>query len=390
MKIENVDFFYLAEPSIKNIGDGSQDALLVRVQGGGYTGWGECEASPLVSIANWICPMSHSACRSVSDGILGQNIDSPEDIRRIHHHVVEIGLDIAQTTHTLSGVDIALWDWLGKVKSTPVYELIGNQLNNKRTPYASVLFGDTPDQTYQKALQAKEGGYKSAKFGWGSFGQDLEVDKQHIEQARAGLGDDIELLIDAGTYWFEDVEVASKRIKYLEEKNVLFLEEPFVGSAVHAYEALSKKCNKLALAGGEGARNPHEARHLIDYGGLQYVQIDTGRIGGITSAKVVADYVAEKGLTYINHTFTTHLALSASLQPFTDQAEGSMCEYPGEASELATTLVLNPIERDSEGYVKAPEAPGLGIEINLATVKKYQIDAQLVVNGETLYKSPVA
>ena len=52
MKIESVDFFYLAMPEVLDIGDGSQDALLVRLRAGPYTGWGECEAAPLVSIAN--------------------------------------------------------------------------------------------------------------------------------------------------------------------------------------------------------------------------------------------------------------------------------------------------------------------------------------------------
>ena len=388
MKIENIDYFYVAEPEIKNIGDGSQDALLVRVQGGGFTGWGECEASPLVSIANWICPMSHSACRSVSDGILGADIDSPDDIKRIHRQIVEIGLDIAQTTHTLSGLDIAVWDWLGKVKQEPVYRLLGMTENNKRNPYASVLFGDTPEETFKKAQAARHATYSAAKFGWGNFGKDLETDKQHIAQARAGLGDDAQLLIDAGTHWFEDIDAAAQRIAALEEHNVLFLEEPFVGSAIHAYEALAKKCDSLALAGGEGARNPHEARHLIDYGGLEYIQIDTGRIGGITSAKTVADYAAEKNIPYINHTFTTHLALSASLQPFADQKAGSLCEYPGEASTLAQSLVLNPIKRGDDGCIRIPEAPGLGIDINTECIKKYLVDVEITVQGQTLYQTP--
>lgn len=83
MRIESVDFFYLAMPQVKDKGDGSQDALLVRVQAGGYTGWGECEASPLVCIANWCCPLSHSACKSVRDSVLGETCDSPADIARI-------------------------------------------------------------------------------------------------------------------------------------------------------------------------------------------------------------------------------------------------------------------------------------------------------------------
>ena len=80
MKIEAVDFFYLAMPEITTEADGSQDALLVRVAAGGHVGWGECEASPLVSIAAFVCPMSHGVCRPVGASVLGQVIDGPGDI----------------------------------------------------------------------------------------------------------------------------------------------------------------------------------------------------------------------------------------------------------------------------------------------------------------------
>src|SRR3954469_21926337 len=110
MKIESVDLFYVSMPEVRNIGDGSQDALLVRVRAGDLTGWGECEASPLVSIANYCCPMSHSACKPVRDSVLGRTIESPIDIVRLGDEVRAAGLDIAQTDHTFSGIEIALWD----------------------------------------------------------------------------------------------------------------------------------------------------------------------------------------------------------------------------------------------------------------------------------------
>ena len=69
MKIDAVDFYYLSMPEVLDIGDGSQDALLVRVQAGEHIGWGECEAAPLVSIASFVCPMSHSACKPVRDSV---------------------------------------------------------------------------------------------------------------------------------------------------------------------------------------------------------------------------------------------------------------------------------------------------------------------------------
>src|SRR4051812_12836788 len=92
VKIEAVDFYYLSMPEVLDIGDGSQDLLLVRLQAGPYVGWGECEASPLVSIASLVCPMSHSACKPVRDSVLGQQLDDVADIARIGNLVRENSL----------------------------------------------------------------------------------------------------------------------------------------------------------------------------------------------------------------------------------------------------------------------------------------------------------
>jgi L-alanine-DL-glutamate epimerase-like enolase superfamily enzyme len=127
MKIDAVDFFYLSMPEVLDIGDGSQDALLVRIQAGPYVGWGECEASPLVSIASYVTPMSHSACKPVRDSVLGQNLNDLSDIARIGALVRANSLDLLQAEHTLSGIDIALWDLMGKRLDTPVYQLLGYQ-----------------------------------------------------------------------------------------------------------------------------------------------------------------------------------------------------------------------------------------------------------------------
>ena len=121
MKIESVDFFYLSMPEVLDIGDGSQDALLVRVRAGGYEGWGECEASPLTSIASYVCPMSHSACKPLKYALEGKSMESISDIQQIGHSVHENSADLLQADHTLSGIDIALWDLLGKKTGEPVY-----------------------------------------------------------------------------------------------------------------------------------------------------------------------------------------------------------------------------------------------------------------------------
>ena len=101
MKIDSVDFYYLSMPQVLDIGDGSQDALLVRIAAGEHVGWGECEAAPLVSIASLICPMFHSACKPVIASVLGQRIDEVSDIRRIGDSVRANSLDLLHADHTL-------------------------------------------------------------------------------------------------------------------------------------------------------------------------------------------------------------------------------------------------------------------------------------------------
>src|SRR5579872_6108174 len=96
MKIEAVDFFYLSMPEITLEADGSQDALLVRVAGGGRVGWGECEASPLPSIAAFVTPMSHGVCRPVSASVLGQALDGAADIARMAASVEYDSMDLLQ------------------------------------------------------------------------------------------------------------------------------------------------------------------------------------------------------------------------------------------------------------------------------------------------------
>src|SRR5512135_3431269 len=101
-------------PEVLDIGDGSQDALLVRIQAGGFVGYGECEAAPLPTIAAYVCPMSHSACKPVRASVEGQALDDPGDILRIGERVRENSFDLLQADHTYSGIDMALWDLLGK------------------------------------------------------------------------------------------------------------------------------------------------------------------------------------------------------------------------------------------------------------------------------------
>lgn len=388
MRIEAVDFFYLSMPEVTTEADGSQDALLVRVAAGGLVGHGECEAAPLPSIAAFVCPMSHGACRPVSASVLGERLDGPEDIARIAAAVAYRSMDLLQAAHTWSGIEMALWDLLGRARGVPAWKLLGYHKAYPKTPYASVLFGHTPQQTLERAQQMRSRGFQAAKFGWAPFGESLEGDVAHLDAAREGLGPDGILLVDAGQIFGEDVEAAAARLDAMERNRVAFFEEPFHGLAYGPYARLRERVQTVMTAGGEAAHNYAMAEHLIDYGRVGAIQIDCGRIGGLGPARQVADHAVRRGVTYINHTFTSNLALSASLQPFAGLQAHHVCEYPTTLKPLAVDMTRNHIVPDADGRIHVPDAPGLGIEIDAAAITRYRVDVEIRVGGRTLYTSP--
>jgi L-alanine-DL-glutamate epimerase-like enolase superfamily enzyme len=358
MSIEAIDFFYLSMPVVEDIGDGSQDALVVRVVADGVVGWGECEASPLVSIAAYVTPMSHGACKPVRDVVLGKRIDSPADIAAMTAAVEMECMDLLQAPHTFSGIEMALWDLLGKKRAQPVYQLLGYSKAFPKLPYASQLFGNTPEETRVGCRNARERGFRAVKCGWGPFGRgSIKDDRDHLHAAREGIGPDGTLLIDAGQIFRENVDAAAQRIAMLEEVNTIWFEEPFLGGAYGAYAELARRSGKVRLAGGEASHNFHMAQQLIDYGKVGFVQIDCGRIGGIGPAKRAADYAVQKGVTYVNHTFTSHLALCASLQPYAGIEDHTICEYPFAPKSVAWDMSETHLLPDGDGMISVPE-PG--------------------------------
>jgi L-alanine-DL-glutamate epimerase-like enolase superfamily enzyme len=390
MKIESVDLFYLRMPEVLDIGDGSQDSLLCRVSAGGYVGWGEAVCSPLVGLSAWITPLSHSGCHPVIDSVLGAELNDPSDIAKVYQSVRKNSFyGLLQSDLLISGIEIAMWDCLGRAKSEPIWRLLGYEKSYPKLPYASVLFGDTAQETKQKALAMKQAGFKAVKFGWGPFGTTtVQADAEHIFAARDGIGDDGYLMIDAGTVFKEDVEAAAARLPALHEANVYWYEEPFDGYAISSYAQLSARTPKVALAGGEGAHNAYQGKQLIDDGKVGFIQIDAGYVGGISNAYQIAQYANKKGVKYVNHTFTSQSALSSSLQSFAGLAESDISEYPMEPKLLCQELTTNRIELDKNGMISAPDKPGTGMDINLDAVKKYLVQTQIQVGGKTLYTTP--
>ncbi|HEV8605843.1 MAG TPA: mandelate racemase/muconate lactonizing enzyme family protein [Tepidisphaeraceae bacterium] len=405
MKIVAVDPIYLKMPKVTAAADGTQDTLLVRVRTDeGSEGWGECDASPLVSLSVYCCPMSHGNIINIRESLVGEKIDSVEDVRRLRGKVLRQGLDIQQIHHAYSGADIALWDVVGKKLGRPVYQLLGSvgpaepdnprpaqpDLQKKqypKLPYASVLFGDSPEETLKVARGLRERGFRAMKFGWGPLGsKDAAFDEALVRAAREGIGNQAELMVDAGVAWGDDVDTVLERARRFAPFGVTWLEEPLHPDAIGRYHRLAHRRPAIPIAAGENCGSARAAEDYLENAGVSFIQIDAGRIGGITPARMICEQAAAKGVTYVNHTFKSRLSLAAALHVFADQEEFKYLEYPAAGSRLAFDLVKG-LERDGKGMVSLPEKAGLGVEVNMEVVREFAVGVKIELSGQILFES---
>jgi L-alanine-DL-glutamate epimerase-like enolase superfamily enzyme len=396
MRIAAIDLFYLAMPEITRAADGTQDSLLVRIQtDDGLEGWGECDASPLVTMAAYVCPSSHGNIINLREILLGERVEDAGDILRLHAKVLRHALDIEQRHHALSGADIALWDLVGKRQQKPVWRLLAElegdagARSQPKLPYASVLFEDTPEATRERARELRRAGFRAAKFGWGPLGRfDADFDEALVRAAREGLGSDAILCVDAGVAWGEDHQTALDRASTFARYQPHWLEEPLLPDAVEAYAKLQAEGPPVDIAAGEGCNTLRAAADLIDNGAVDYIQIDAGRIGGITTAHQVRLLAERRGITYVNHTFKSRLSLAAAIHVFAAVEDFELLEYPAGGSELARGLARGPLDRGPDGLVRAPEAPGLGVEVDLQVLKRHLVPVRIEVGGGELFRAP--
>ena len=269
MKIDAVDFFYLAMPEVTTEADGSQDALLVRVAAGGHVGWGECEASPLVSIAAFVCPMSHGVCRPVSDSVLGQTHRRPGGHRahrrggRVQQHGPAAG-----AAHLLRHRDGAVGSPRARREASRSGSCSAISSPTRRRPMPRSSSATRRRRRWSAARRRARTGFRAVKFGWGPIGRGTRRGAMPITFRRRAkaLGPDGILLVDVGQIWGEDVEAAAARLPALEAARRGLAR----GAVLCAARSRPTARSRSAAARREarrrrGRHNVSMARHLIDY-----------------------------------------------------------------------------------------------------------------------------
>src|SRR5919202_509446 len=162
MKITRVEPIHLRLPTVTERCDGSQETLVVRVHtDAGIVGVGEADTSALVGKAIIEAPLSHKICRGLAECVVGQD---PFAIDRLIHRMYEGTLFFGRqgaVIQAMSGVEIALWDLVGKATGRPVYQLLGGGFRKKVRDYASILFVDAQAETERAARRLAEQGFRA-------------------------------------------------------------------------------------------------------------------------------------------------------------------------------------------------------------------------------------
>ncbi len=372
MKITDIEAIYLRIPDLDaSKCDGTQDTLIIRIHTDeGITGVGEVDSAPLVAKAVVDAPPSHSIATGLRSLLIGEN---PIEVERLwdkmYRGTIYFGRSGA-AIHAISGVDLALWDIIGKATNRPVCEMLGGIFNRKLKAYGSSLMPETPKEAAVLAERYAKQGYKAVKFGWGPIGRDAKLDEELIKAIRSSVGKDIEVMIDAGAAY--DLKRALKMAQIYEQYDVFWLEEPLHSNDIEGYRMLSDRTS-LYIAGGEQESGRLSFQKLLDEGHLDIIQPDLARCGGLTEGKKIAYMACDRHKLVVPHAFKTGILVAASTHFAAAIPNGFLIEHTVSESPLARDLVDYPIEF-KDGYVTVPvDRPGLGVELNESVLNKYRV-----------------
>lgn len=378
MKITKVEAIPVRQKGeVQLINDSAQDGIIIKVHTDeGIVGYGEVDSSPLVVKAVIEAPVSHRICRGLAGVVVGED---PFEVEKIWEKMYLASMFYGRrgvVIHAMSGIDIAIWDIIGKALNKPLYQVLGGSFRSKVRAYASTLMPYTPEESYAETLKCCEAGYTAVKLGWGGFELGMRENIALIKAAREAAGPDIDLMFDLGFIPSADHPIdAASRIqlaKAIEPYDPYWIEEPLYPDDLEGYRRLSEAVN-IRIACGENESTVYGFKQLIDIAKVSILQPDITRCGGITQARKIAALAQANHLTVVPHAWSSGIVIAASLHVISAIPNSCLLEYLIWENPIRKEMLVEDI-LVKDGYATVPEGPGLGIEINDQAIEKYRSD----------------
>ncbi|WP_306120134.1 MULTISPECIES: mandelate racemase/muconate lactonizing enzyme family protein [unclassified Roseitalea] len=376
MKIRSIEFIALNVPLAdgksygmsKALATGRQSTLVVLALEDGTTGFGEA----------WGPPDFNQAYLSLLSGYLvGADVLDIEHVYDCilarHYH---FGLQNAMMT-AISGIDIAAKDAAGKALGVPVCRLVGGR-NLDRVPiYASGGYlTETPQADYAPQIEAMaEAGHRHVKI---KIGLSPQSDAQRLATARRILGEDVEILVDINTNYTFDI--ARQAIDAMRPYRPGWVEEPL---APRDYDGLARlhAVAGVPIATGEALFTVHDFRPIAEAGSADVLQPDLSLCGGFWQGRKIAELAHANHLRISPHVWGGAVGLAAALHYVSalsvyphahNVPKPVLLEYDLGENPLREDLLKTPLAPE-EGTIAVPDAPGLGIEIDMDAVERHAV-----------------
>jgi len=309
----------------------------------------------------------------------GENALEPERVsEKLHQNTFWLGRG-GSVTHTISGIDIALWDLLGKATGQPVGRLLGGRYRERVKPYASLLMQE-PGPLADRLAELNGQGFRAFKIGWGPFGRHSgALDEAIVRAAREAIGPESLLMVDAGgsdAFWKQGYKWALRTSQMLAAFDVAWFEEPLRPDAMKDYVLLRRR-SPVPIAGGEVLTRRQSFQPWLEAGAFDVVQPDVTKCGGISEERRIAWMAQEHGVRFIPHGWNTAVGLAADLQLASAFPDTDLVEYLT-GSPYVDDIAEGGWQLDADGMLPIPDAPGLGVELDRDAVARHTRGASLL------------
>lgn len=278
-------------------------------------------------------------------------------------------------------LEVALWDIAGKAAGVPLWKLLGGA-RDRILAYASTGELHPKERRVEEVLRMREMGFKAVKLRFHS--PDPMDDVPTLEAVREAVGDSMTIMVDANHGWRLpgdatprwDRKTAIEMARIMEEFDVFWLEEPLWA---YDYDGLAelRASTTVRIAGGELNLGLFEFQTYFDKGCFDVYQPDATFVAGITGAKKIAGMAEARGLLFAPHTWTNGLGLAANMAVAASAPNCPFLEFPFDppnwTPELRDFMLTEPITIDADGYVRLPDAPGLGVELDEEKLRRYEV-----------------
>jgi L-alanine-DL-glutamate epimerase-like enolase superfamily enzyme len=359
----------------------SFDSVIVRIDtDDGLVGWGEAKAG--VGSAASAYGLAAIVNRDFAPLLIGQD---PRDVSRLwdvlyntprEGYALDRGHVLPQlgrrglSISAIAGVDLALWDLLGKSLGAPVWRLLGGRRAERMPAYASGGWADEAHIGEQLLGYVKAGGFRAVKMRVGVMDGEPHRSAARVRAARRALGPDVKLMADAHGTW--TVSEAKTFCRMVEDQDLYWLEEP-VTADDKAGLAEVRRASSVPISTGESEFTRHDFREIAELRGADVLQPDLAIAGGLTEGVRIGAIASAYNLRLAPHLWSGAPAFAAGLALAASQSAGFILEYSLGANPLLHELVHEkfPVV---DGQVEIPDRPGLGITVDEDFVRRHARD----------------